>query len=181
MLQSAALLFREQGLSGTGLRDVVEHSGAPRGSIYHHFPEGKAQLAGETVEFVGNGYLAALQLAGWSDDPVAGMKTTLGWWKETLESTDYRAGCPVLAVAVEAHDDAPELSLAAAEAFEAWEEVVAGALHEHGVEKEHARALAALFLAAMEGAIALCRARRDTEPLDQVIRELEAAIRAALE
>jgi AcrR family transcriptional regulator len=45
MIQSAALLFREHGYSGTGFRDVIEHSGAPRGSIYHHFPGGKEELA----------------------------------------------------------------------------------------------------------------------------------------
>jgi AcrR family transcriptional regulator len=180
MLQSAAMLFREQGLSGTGLRDVVDHSGAPRGSIYHHFPHGKAQLAEETVRYVGNSYVAALQLAGWSADPVAGLKTTLGWWKETLEATGFHAGCPIVAVAAEAHHEAPELSLAAAGAFEAWEEVVAGALEEHGVEKAQAQRLATLYFAAMEGAIVLCRARRSTQPLDEVARELEAAIRAAL-
>ena len=49
MVRSAAYLFRERGYSGTGFRDVIAHSGAPRGSIYHHFPDGKAQLAEEAV------------------------------------------------------------------------------------------------------------------------------------
>src|SRR4051812_49001651 len=53
MVESAALLFREQGYSGTGFRDVIGHSGAPRGSIYHHFPGGKSELAAETVRYAG--------------------------------------------------------------------------------------------------------------------------------
>ena len=53
MIRSAALLFRENGYSGTGFRDVIAHSGAPRGSIYHHFPDGKEQLAADTVEWAG--------------------------------------------------------------------------------------------------------------------------------
>ena len=55
MVESAALLFREQGYSGTGFNAVIEHSGAPRGSIYHHFPGGKAELAAETVRYAGGG------------------------------------------------------------------------------------------------------------------------------
>src|SRR5262245_55101569 len=53
MVRGAAELLRERGYSGTGFREVIEITGAPRGSIYHHFPDGKAQLAGEAVEYVG--------------------------------------------------------------------------------------------------------------------------------
>ena len=51
MIVSQALLQRERGVAGTALPDVIEHSGAPRGSIYHHFPEGRAQLAEEATQW----------------------------------------------------------------------------------------------------------------------------------
>ena len=51
MILSQALLQRERGVAGTALPDVLEHSGAPRGSIYHHFPQGRTQLAEEATEW----------------------------------------------------------------------------------------------------------------------------------
>src|SRR3712207_8589123 len=48
-------LFRssERGVQGTSFADVLEHSGAPRGSIYHHFGGGKTQLAEEATRWAG--------------------------------------------------------------------------------------------------------------------------------
>src|SRR6185295_9766806 len=70
MVESAAVLFREQGYSGTGFRDVIAHSGAPRGSIYHHFPGGKSQLAAETVRYAGDVVAARLERAKLKGDAV---------------------------------------------------------------------------------------------------------------
>jgi AcrR family transcriptional regulator len=63
MVRSAAYLFRERGYSGTGFRDVIAHSGAPRGSIYHHFPGGKVQLAQEAVRYAGEFLNAGIEAA----------------------------------------------------------------------------------------------------------------------
>ncbi|MGN6335861.1 TetR family transcriptional regulator, partial [Mycobacterium sp.] len=41
MVVSAALLIRERGARATAISDVIEHSGAPRGSAYHYFPGGR--------------------------------------------------------------------------------------------------------------------------------------------
>ena len=48
MIKSTARLFRRQGFHGTGLQQVLEASGAPRGSLYFHFPGGKEEI-GETA------------------------------------------------------------------------------------------------------------------------------------
>ena len=109
MVQSAALLLRERGLSGTSFRDVIEHSGAPRGSIYHHFPEGKRQLVREAVEMSGGWVGDAIASLEETGDPVATLQAFLGVWAEILRASDFRAGCPVVAVSVEANDDEPEV------------------------------------------------------------------------
>lgn len=180
MIRSAALLFRERGYSGTGMRDVIAHSGAPRGSIYHHFPGGKTQLGRETVERVGARTGSNLDLLAEGGDPVAMVRALVAGWRETLVSTDFRAGCPILAVAAESHASAPELAAAADAAFERWQEPLARCLRRAGVPRGRARRLAALVTASTEGAIVLSRVRRSTEPLDEVGRELEASIRAAI-
>jgi AcrR family transcriptional regulator len=178
MVQSAALLFREQGYSGTGFRDVIEHSGAPRGSIYHHFPGGKAELAAETVRYAGSVVSGQIERRARDGDAVAVLHVFVSLWQRLLEESDFRAGCPVVAVAVEAHDD-DALVTATGEAFAGWERILAASLRRSGVTRARARRISTLSIAAIEGAVVMCRAQRSTQPLFDVGRELEQTIAAA--
>src|SRR3954452_23532078 len=90
MVVSAALLMRERGARATSIDDVLAHAGAPRGSVYHHFPGGREQLVREATELASD--FVAARLAAIGDDPLA----TLDTFVEHL-----RTGCPVVAVAVE--------------------------------------------------------------------------------
>jgi AcrR family transcriptional regulator len=179
MVRSAALLLRERGYAGTGFREVVAHAEAPWGSIYHHFPGGKAQLAEEAVGYAGDLVTRVLAQSP-SDDPVAALRLFRTIWAQALEDSDFRAGCPVVAVATEAPADAPALTDAAAAAFARWTDQLAATLRRAGLPRARARRLATTVVAATEGAIVLCRAARSTRPLDDVGRELELMIRAAL-
>jgi AcrR family transcriptional regulator len=179
MIQSAALLFREHGYSGTGFRDVIEHSGAPRGSIYHHFPGGKEQLAADTVAWAAGVMERRIERAAQSGDPVAALGIFVDAWREVLEDSNFRAGCPIIAVAVEA--DAGAAATAAADAaFSGWQDVISRALLDAGVSRTDARRLATLVVAGIEGAILICRVRSDIRPLRDVHRALEAALRTAI-
>jgi AcrR family transcriptional regulator len=179
MIQSAALLFREHGYSGTGFRDVIEHSGAPRGSIYHHFPGGKEQLAADTVAWVAAVIERRIERAVQRGEPVAALGMFVDAWREVLEDSNFRAGCPIVAVAAEA-DAGSTATAAAAAAFTRWQELVARALLNAGVGRTDARRLATLVVAGIEGAILMCRARRDIRPLRDVHRALEATLRTAI-
>lgn len=180
MIRGAAQLLRERGYTGTGFREVIALTGAPRGSIYHHFPGGKAELAEEAVDYVGG--LARQAIEGSLDDgePVAALRAFVELWRADFERSGFRAGCPILAVAVENHEGAPELLDAADRAFGRWRDAFAGSLRSAGVPAARSRRLAGLVVAAIEGAIALSRAQRDSAPLADVARELEATIRDAL-
>ncbi|HET7668475.1 MAG TPA: TetR/AcrR family transcriptional regulator [Mycobacterium sp.] len=179
MIESAAVLFRENGYSGTGFRDVIERSGAPRGSIYHHFPAGKEQLAAETVSWAAGVIERRIARSAQQGDPLAAVRTLVGSWREVLEESNFRAGCPVVAVAAEA-DAGSTATAAAAAAFARWQEVIARTLLDAGVSRTDARRLATLVVSAIEGAILLCRASRDIRPLRDVHRTLEAVLRAAI-
>ncbi len=179
MIQSAALLFREHGYSGTGFRDVIEHSGAPRGSIYHHFPGGKEQLAAETVAWAAGVIERRIERAAQSGHPLAALGIFVDAWREVLEDSNFRAGCPIVAVAAEA-DAGSAATAATAAAFTRWQELIARALLDAGVSRTDARRLATLVVAGIEGAILLCRARRDIRPLRDVHRALEATLRTAI-
>jgi AcrR family transcriptional regulator len=181
MVRGAAQLLRQRGYTGTGFREVIELTGAPRGSIYHHFPGGKAQLAGEAVDYVGGLARQAIAAPLADGDPIRALRAFVELWRADFERSDGRAGCPIVAVAVESHDESPELLDSAARAFDQWRGAFADCLRGAGVPPTRASRLAALVVSAVEGAIILSRAERDPAPLLDVARELEATIEAALD
>lgn len=178
MVAGAADMIRRRGLNATSVRELAKHAQAPLGSTYHYFPGGKSQLATEAVRFADA--LAARKLAKeLPAGPAAGLRAFVDMWRNVLIDSDFRAGCPVLAVAVEEpadSDDAPQR--AAAQAFRNWIELLAGSLREHGATDADAEQVATLIVAAVEGAVAMCRAERSTRALDQVATRLERVIEA---
>jgi len=181
MLLSAVQLFRRHGYNGTGFREVVAHSGAPRGSIYHHFPGGKAQLGAEAVTFAGESANAMVLRWLESDGVVAGLEKFWASWTRYIESSDFQDGCPVVGVAAESHPEAPELAAAAANAFELWEATFAAALRRAGItKKQEAHDLALLVISSLEGATVMSRAARDTRPLVRAGRHVARIVRERL-
>src|SRR5438105_11716785 len=97
MLDSTVQLLRHNGYSGTGFREVVAHSGAPRGSIYHHFPGGKTQLGVEAVgewgRFVRDVIVAVAGIH--PGDPLAALNAFITSWRSLVQAEEFRAGCTV--------------------------------------------------------------------------------------
>jgi AcrR family transcriptional regulator len=180
MVRGATQLLRERGYTGTGFREVIELTGAPRGSIYHHFPGGKAELMREAVEYAGEVATDVLTRSLDSGDPVEALRAFVELWRMDFERSGGRAGCPVVAVAVETHDDAPELQDAASGEFGRWQAAFAASLRQAGVGQAKAARLAVLVVSAVEGGIVLSRAKRDAQPLLDVTRELESTLRDAI-
>jgi len=180
MVISAALLIRERGAHPTAIADVLEHSGAPRGSAYHYFPGGRTQLLCEAVDYAGEYMATRLDTAPSS---LEALDDLFGGYAEQLQRSGFRAGCPVVAVTVEAGDpatpDQPVIEHAAA-AFARWRAVIAARLRADGVAQRRADDLALLVLSAFEGALVVARAARDLEPLDRVHAQLTALVRAEL-
>ena len=180
MIQSAALLFREHGVDGTSFTDVIDRSGAPRGSIYHWFPGGKAQLAEEATRYAGEFIASGLAAALTHEDPVAALHRFGVSWRKILRGSDFAAGCPIVAATLEG-ERSPGARDAAGAAFAGWEKLLADAFAGRGVPRKRARSLATLSIAAIEGAIVLARAQRSTAPLERVGGELEELVAGTLE
>jgi TetR/AcrR family transcriptional repressor of lmrAB and yxaGH operons len=179
MIETAAVLMRERGVEATSFSEVIARSGAPRGSIYHHFPGGKAQLIEEATRYAGEYTAAGLAGALWQDDPVAAMRALTGGWLKLLRKSDYGAGCPVVAASLEGAA-APGAREAAGAAFSRWRQLLAGALEPHGLSGERARSVATLVISSIEGAVVLARATRSLDPVKRVASELEALIADAI-
>ncbi|MCT9112585.1 TetR/AcrR family transcriptional regulator [Streptomyces mirabilis] len=182
IVAGAADMISRRGLNATSIRELAKHAKAPLGSTYHYFPEGKQQLATEAVQYAGTA-VARILRKELDAGPVAGLRAFLALWRGVVVESEFRAGCPVLAVSVEEPpvDEIPPALAAAAEAFEDWERLLAQALRDQGADPEQAPGLAALIVASVEGAIAMCRAKRSMQPLDQVAQQLEALIDSALD
>jgi AcrR family transcriptional regulator len=182
MVISAALLIRERGAQPTAIADVLEHSGAPRGSAYHYFPGGRTQLLCEAIDYAGEYVAAKIDKADTGLDALDGL---IAYYRKQLLRSDYRAGCPVVAVTVEAGDPAkqdqstPVIDRAAA-AFTRWTDLIAQRLVADGVAAKRADELAMLSTTAIEGAIIVARASRDLQPLDTVHGQLRDLLRAEL-
>jgi AcrR family transcriptional regulator len=171
MVMSTALLIRERGAHSTAISDVLEHSGAPRGSAYHHFPGGRTQLLCEAVDYAAE-YTAARMAK--AENSLAAVDVIVDGFRTLLIESDYRAGCPVVAVAVEA-DNQPVVDRAAA-AFTRWTELIDRRLQADGVGATRAEELSMLLMTSIEGAIVVARATRDVKPLDLVHRQLRAMV-----
>lgn len=179
MIQQAALSLAEKGLQRTSFSEVLQASGAPRGSLYHHFPGGKDELVLAALDLAGDLAMRTLGRSSVQPRPateVARAFTDL--WRSILSRSDFAAGCAVLAVTVAANS--PVLLERAANVFRNWRSRLAALLAEGGVPEERARALAATLIAACEGAAVLSRAERSFAPFDLVAAELTAAIEAAM-
>jgi AcrR family transcriptional regulator len=179
MIESAALLMRERGVEATSFSEVLSRSGAPRGSIYHHFPGGKAQLIEEATRYAGEFTAAGLAAALADQDPVAAVRMFARFWRRILRDSDFSAGCPVVAASLEGGRSGGARD-AAADAFARWEELLATALEGQGVPRERAHSLATLTITSIEGAIVVSRAQRSLAPLERVAEEVERLVVGAI-
>lgn len=164
-------LVRERGVHGTGVAEVLERSGAARGSIYQHFPAGKPALVAEAVRVAGQ-HLERLMTDGAAAAPeqpaIAMLEALLDWWEREIRRHGGALGCPIAAAAV---DDDPVVNAAAQAVFER--------LHALLSETTGDPSGASVALSAVEGAILRSRVARDPEPLDDVRRHLTGLLGAS--
>jgi TetR/AcrR family transcriptional repressor of lmrAB and yxaGH operons len=179
MIESAALLFTERGVRGTSFTDVLSNSGAPRGSVYHHFSGGKSQLVEETTRWAGEFTIAGAVAAVERSDPVAAVGSFRRHWSKVLRESDFRGGCPITSAALEGWHE-PAARDIAGSVFADWQDVIADALRNRDVPAGRAHSIATLLLSSLEGAIILCRSERSLRPLERVSNELELVMASAL-
>jgi TetR/AcrR family transcriptional repressor of lmrAB and yxaGH operons len=180
MIETTAGLVHRRGFHGTSLNEILEQSGAPRGSLYYHFPGGKEELV---LEATRQGVAIVTQLLKEvltdSPDPADGVHAFVEAAAHELRDSGYVFGCPVAPIVL----DSPESSALAEvcqEALEEWQQVLVEGLGSTGIERGRTESLATTIVCALEGGLILARARRETAPLDAVAEELASMVRSAL-
>jgi AcrR family transcriptional regulator len=175
LLEGARRLLAEKGYAGMELRDVAERGEAPRGSIYHHFPGGKRQLAIEAAALEGQHIRDSIERS-LAERGVRATLTLFGEiFRRRVADHPERIGCPVAAAALARPED-PALAAAATAAFESWEQPIAAALVADGVGKAEAETFAGLVISTIEGALLRTRAAGSHAPLDDAVDGLGQAL-----
>lgn len=173
MIEATSTLLQARGFHGTGLNDIIKQSGAPKGSLYFHFPGGKEELAAAAVRSSGAQWRAnVLAVLGAAPDPATGARAVCQLLAESLEATDYDHGCPVATVALDSAARSDALHAACSEVYATWQRIIEEQLLEAGLPEARAARSATAVLAMVEGAMMLSKAYRDTEPLRRVGDEL---------
>jgi TetR/AcrR family transcriptional repressor of lmrAB and yxaGH operons len=180
MIETTASLVHRQGFYGTSLNEILLESGAPRGSLYYHFPGGKEELVLEaTRQGVANvTQLLKENLTG-SPDLADGVRAFVEAAAHVLRDSRFVFGCPVAPIVL----DSPESSALAEvcqEALEEWQQVLVEGLGSGGIERGRAESLATMIVCGLEGGLILARARRDIAPLDAIAEELASMVQSAL-
>ena len=167
IVTASAELFRRHGYTGTGVKQIVDAARAPFGSVYHHFPGGKDEIAAETIRWSGAMY--ALLLPAVFDpapDFVTGVRDFYALAAVHLRESGWEDACPIATVALEVASTNEPLRIATAEVFDSWIDAATARGVREGLPEPEARRLGIAIIVALEGAFVLCRSLRSTEPLD---------------
>jgi len=176
MLETAAELFHTQGYHATGLNQLLAAGGAPKGSLYFHFPGGKEQLAAEAIEISSARLRDQLKaITEHASGPADAVSMIINALADALAASEFHRGCPIATVALDASDDSEPIRLACAGGYLSWQEAVAEYLSAQGIEDSEQ--LATVIIASIEGGLLLAKTQHDLAPL----RAISAHLRIILD
>jgi TetR/AcrR family transcriptional repressor of lmrAB and yxaGH operons len=165
LIENAATLFRRQGYAATGLSQILDEAGVKAGSLYHHFPQGKQQLAAAVVDAAGSDIEQLLRRFLATDQSVADI---VDRWIGLLVAGlagDQRDGCPIEPIATESVNASPLVRAASARAFNGWSAAIEDRLHSEGWSTGDAKTVALAVISLIEGALILSRIAGDPAAL----------------
>lgn len=166
IVETTTQLFRRQGYTATGVKQIVADAEAAFGSVYHFFPGGKAQLAAEVIQTSGARYGNLIDLIYGADpNAVSATRTFFREAARTMASEDFTDICPIATVALEVASTNEPLRLATSAVFDDWRERATRWFTAAGLTKRGAADLAVTLIALVEGSFLLSRAGRNTRPL----------------
>jgi len=166
LIAAMADALQRKGLHGVGLSELLEIAGAPKGSLYHHFPGGKTELAVAAIEHISRRIDGLfVQLFAQQTDPLQALHHWLQAALQQLENSSFERGCPLATVALESGPDDVEIRAALQRSFATVRQALSQQLHQHGYAREQADNLAALFVALYEGGLLQARVAGSSEPL----------------
>ncbi len=168
-VRTAVRLFQQQGYHGTGLAQIVEESGCPKGSFYHHFPHGKEQLGLEALARADEDVQMLFEQAEQHSSRVSGyLRALTRGFAQRLEQSNYSDGCLLVGLAFETATGSAALSDACRQCYQTWKRRVAVALQSRGLAPRQAAAAGSAIVSALNGALVVCRTERSSHALREL-------------
>jgi TetR/AcrR family transcriptional repressor of lmrAB and yxaGH operons len=181
IVSAAVTLFRRRGYSGTGLSDIVKLSGAPKGSLYHYFPNGKLSIAEAAVRTAAHRVDATFrELADKHKSPGKLMRAYAELLAKWMKASDFRDGSPIATVLLETAPDDVAITKAGREAYAERNDALSQMLIAKGVPAKRARRIAGMATAAMEGSLIQARVEQSEAPIIDAAAELEKLLDAVV-
>ena len=180
MVEAAAGLLRDGGLEAANFSDVLARSGAARGAIYHHFPQGKSELTRAAVAWTGDRVRTNLEAVR-GDDPSQVVTAFLEAIRPIVGQASAGTSCAVAAVVLEAGQRDARLTETAHLALRSWVEALDVRLVSAGAAPVVARQVSVLLITFLEGTQVLCRAAGDLTAFDDARAAVTALISATLD
>lgn len=181
ILHAVSDLMEMHGYHATGLNDIVRSSGAPKGSLYHYFPDGKEEMAAETIQ--ARGHMVAehirSQLAA-IDDPAEAIYKMMSDMAAHMQQHQCKRGAPIASVALEMSGSSERIREACEAAYSSWQEIFKAKLVMSGIPTSEADALALHIVTAIEGVMVISRTRQTSEPILQSATILRDLIRSQI-
>jgi AcrR family transcriptional regulator len=178
ILTAAAELMRHRGYAAVSMKDIAEASGAPIGSLYHHFRGGKVQIVREALVNAGAAYAMLIpSIVDEYTDLGAAIEGVFTQAAEDMAGTGFANMCPVASVAAEVADTVEELRKTSATVFQGWVDGGTAYFTARGLDDSRAREVTLALIGALEGAFVLARTLRATEPLLAAGRALSPQFR----
>jgi TetR/AcrR family transcriptional repressor of lmrAB and yxaGH operons len=169
MIEGVLRLLAQHGLQASSFSEVLTLTGAPRGSIYHHFPKGKEELVAAALKLSEERTTTVIEsLVGGSPEAIT--SGFLELWRQLLIHSNFTAGCSAVAVTVAT--DSQQLLERATAIFRSWQKALAHLLTSAGLSEHAASEFATMLIAASEGAVVISRAEKSLEPFERVASSL---------
>ncbi|OOM75610.1 putative HTH-type transcriptional regulator YxaF [Clostridium puniceum] len=176
-IETAYKLFEVKGYNGTGLNEILKESGAPKGSLYYHFPNGKEELALESIKLAGEKIIANLKRTlDKFNNPIDGIVSNINNIAEIIDKNKKMHDMSISLIALETYDCSEILRMACEKVFEEIEDLHFEKLIEYGFNKNKAKELAVSISAMTEGAILLSLTRQNGEALRQAGKQVKVLI-----
>jgi len=182
IIETTCELLEKQGYRATGINQIIEESGAPKGSLYYYFPGGKEQFATEAINRVGQVIAKRIRTTlATFEDPGEAVAAFILKVAYHVQASNFKKGGPTTTVALEAVTTSERLNEACRATYQLWQSAFEEKLVQSGYSPARSKRLAGLIIASIEGAIVLSRTYRSVVPLEQIAAELKLLLQTTRE
>jgi len=181
LLEAGMKFMQAKGYTNSGLQQVLDAVGVPKGSFYHYF-ESKEDFALQIIEHYDCNYTEEVLgcLRDLSYSPLERMKNYCLAGREKIAKGSCTGGCLIGNLSQEMASQSERLRQKLEEVFIRWRDLFASCIAEGQSagqidDRFEAEELAELFLSGWEGAVLRAKSTRSIRPVDNFIKLVFAA------